>query len=274
MDFPGNQFLSSATLSADQYGRRSRRNLSDYRESLQHRWRGSYQVPEYAARTQVALEFVGLLQTSFVANRAIQKDFEGARFHRLFQKPECLEVMDGGKRFFHTAEAGERDRRREISAFLQMPEQFEAVHAWHDQIRNDDVRVEGREPFQCFQTVGRHLSVKITTGKYGGQGAPLPLVVVDDKDPARNCRLSGHQEGYISRSCTLGIAAPAVVGNCPPVEPVIRTFPAASTASADPMSAVGPPSSVPHTSLPDGSAFTTPVSGQGSGTSPMNPEAT
>ena len=124
MDFPGNQFLSGATLSADQYGRRGGRNLSDEREGLQHRWGGSYQVPEYAAKTQFARESVGLLQTSFVANRAIQKDFEGARFHRLLQEPECLEVMDGGKRLVHTAEAGERDRRGEIAAFLQVPEQF------------------------------------------------------------------------------------------------------------------------------------------------------
>ena len=56
--------------------------------------------------------------------------------------------------------------------------------------------MEGCEPFQCFLPVGRHLSVKVTIGKHGGQGATLPLVVIDDEDPARNCRLSGHDEAY------------------------------------------------------------------------------
>ena len=104
--------------------------------------------------------------------------------------------MDGGKRLVHTAEAGERDRRREIAAFLQVPEQFKTVHARHNQIRDDDVCVEGCEPFQCFQPVGRYLSVKVTIGKHGGEGATLPLVVIDDEDPARKCRLSGHDEAY------------------------------------------------------------------------------
>jgi hypothetical protein len=53
-----------------------------------------------------------------VENRAVQKDFEGPRFHRFLQEPECLEVMDGGNRLVYTAEAGERDRRREVSAIL------------------------------------------------------------------------------------------------------------------------------------------------------------
>ena len=152
-----------------------------------------YQVPEYAAKAQVALKLVGFLQASFVANRAFQKGLEGARFHRLLQEPECLEVMNGGQRLFHAAEAGERDRRSEVAAFLQMPEQLEAVHARHDQIRNDDVRVEGSEPFQRFLPVGRDLRFKVAVGKHGSQGGTLPLVIVNDEDPARNRRQSGHR---------------------------------------------------------------------------------
>ena len=94
--------------------------------------------------------------------------------------------MDGGKRLLHAAEAGERDRRSEVAAFLQVPEQFKAVHARHDQIRNDDVCVEGGEPFQRFLPVGRHLRLKVTIGKHGSQGGTLALVVIDDEDPARN----------------------------------------------------------------------------------------
>ena len=79
--------------------------------------------------------------------------------------------MDRGQRLFHAAEAGERDRRSEVAAFLQVPEQFKAVHARHDQIRDDDVRVEGGEPFQRFLPVGGDLRFKVTIGKHGGQGA-------------------------------------------------------------------------------------------------------
>jgi hypothetical protein len=71
MAFPGSQFLSAAALSADQYGRRGRRDLSDQRGGLQQRWGGSYQVPECAAKTQFVRESVSLLQTYFVANLTI-----------------------------------------------------------------------------------------------------------------------------------------------------------------------------------------------------------
>jgi hypothetical protein len=101
--------------------------------------------------------------------------------------------MDRGQRLFYAAKGGERDRRSEVAAILQVPEQFEAVHARHDEIRDDDIRVEGSEPFQRFLPVGRELDVKITIGKHGGQGAALTLVVVNNQDSARNHRQSGHR---------------------------------------------------------------------------------
>ena len=101
--------------------------------------------------------------------------------------------MDGGKRLFHAAEAGKRNRRSEVAAFLQVPEQFKAVHARHHQVRNDHVRVEGREPFQRFLPIGRDLRVKRTIGKHGSQGTALTLVVIDNEYPARNRRQSGHR---------------------------------------------------------------------------------
>ena len=104
--------------------------------------------------------------------------------------------MDGGKRLVHTSEAGERDRRCEIAAFLQVPEQFKAVHSRHHQIRNNDVCVEGCEPFQCFPPVGRHLGVKVTLAEHGRQRATLPLVIIDNENPARNRRLWRHDETY------------------------------------------------------------------------------
>jgi hypothetical protein len=88
--------------------------------------------------------------------------------------------MNRGKRLFDTAEAGERYRRSEVAAFFQVPEQFKAVHARHDQIRNNDVRVEGSQSFQRFLPVGRDLSVKVTLGKHGSQSGTLALVIVDD----------------------------------------------------------------------------------------------
>ena len=184
MDFPRHQLLPCATLSTDQYGRRSGRHLPDEREDLLHRRGSSDQVPEHAAKAQVALKLVGLLQASLVANRAFQKNLKSARLHRFLQEPERLEVMNRGQRLFHAAEAGERDRRSEVAAFLQMPEQFKAVHARHHQIRNNDVRVEGGEPFQRFLPVGRDLRVKVGIGKHGGQGGTLALIIVDDEDPA------------------------------------------------------------------------------------------
>ena len=126
-------------------------------------------------------------------NRTFQEDLEGARLHRLLQEPECLKVMDRGQRLFHAAEAGERDRWSEVAAFLQVPEQFKAVHARHDQIRNYDVCVEGSEPFQRFLTVGRDLRFKVAIGKHGSQGGTLALIIVDNEDPARNHRQSRHR---------------------------------------------------------------------------------
>src|SRR5450432_4383141 len=106
MDLPCHQLLPSATLSTDQYRRRSGRHLPDHREDLLHRRGSSNQVPQYAAKAQVALKLVGFLKASFVMNRTFQQNLEGARFHRLLQEPECLEVMNGGQRLFHAAEAG------------------------------------------------------------------------------------------------------------------------------------------------------------------------
>ena len=100
--------------------------------------------------------------------------------------------MDRGQRLFHAAKAGERDCRSQVAALLQMPEQLEAVHARHDQIRHDDVRVEGSEPFQRLLPVGRHLRVEVAIGKHGNQCVTLPGVVVDNEDPARNLRQPGH----------------------------------------------------------------------------------
>jgi len=135
-------------------------------------------------KTQLALQFVGFLQASFVTDRTFQKSLEGARLHRLFQEPECLEIVDCRQRLFYAAETGERDRRREVAALLQVTEQLEAVHARHDQIRDDDVRVEGNEPLQRFLPIGRHLRFKVRLGKHGRQGAALALLIVNYEDPA------------------------------------------------------------------------------------------
>src|ERR1035438_2174810 len=143
MNLPRHQLLPGATLSGDQYGRRCGRHLPDDGEDLLHRRGGSHQVPEYAMQTQFALQFVGFLQASLVTDRTVQEGIEGARFHRLFQEPEWLEIMHCRQRLFYSAEAVERDRRSEVAAFLQMPEQFKAVHARHHQVRDDDIRVEG-----------------------------------------------------------------------------------------------------------------------------------
>ena len=153
-----------------------------------HRWGGSHQVAEYTKKPQVALELIGFPQTPSVLNRTFQQGPEGARFNRLLQVPERLEVVNSGQRFFHAPKAGERDCGSGVAAFFQMPEQFEAVHARHDQIRNDDVCVEGSEPFQRFLPVGRDLRVVGTPREHGGQSGTLALVVIDDEDPARNRR--------------------------------------------------------------------------------------
>ena len=74
-----------------------------------------------------------------------------------------------------------------------MPEQFEAVHARHDQIRNDDVCIEDTEPFQRFLPIGCYLRLKVAAGKHGRHGSALLLVIVNDEDAARNCGQLGHQ---------------------------------------------------------------------------------
>src|SRR5580698_4452817 len=142
MNLPRDQLLPSATLPTNQYGRRRGPHLPDDRENLEHRGRLSYQIPQYTSKAQVALELIRFLQTPFVANRAFQKSPEGERLHGLFQEPECLEVMNCRQGLFHAAEASERDRRSEVAAFLQMPEQLKAVHARHDQVRYNDVCIE------------------------------------------------------------------------------------------------------------------------------------
>src|SRR5581483_130135 len=105
---------------------------------------------KYTAKAQVAFELVSLLQTPVVANGALQKNHQSAPFHWLLEKPERFEVMDGRKRLLHAAKARECDCWGEVAAFFQSAEQLEAVHARHDQIRNNDVCIEGTEPFQRF----------------------------------------------------------------------------------------------------------------------------
>ena len=76
---------------------------------------------------------------------------------------------------------------------LQVPEELETVHARHDQIRNDDIRTEGGEPFERFLSIRRNLRLLVIIGEHGGQGGTLALVIVDDQDAARNSRFSGHR---------------------------------------------------------------------------------
>src|ERR1700733_7404367 len=64
------------------------------------------------------------------------------------------------------------------------------------------------------------------------------------------------------------IAAPGVVGNWPPVEPVNATFPLVAMPSALALSAVGPPSSVPQIWLPEGSTLITTASEHGTTPTP------
>ena len=94
--------------------------------------------------------------------------------------------MDHGKRLFHTAEPGEGDGRGEVALGLETAQQFEAVHAGHDQIGDDDVGVEARQAFQRVQAVGSDLSFKSGLGEHGGQSDALALVIVDDQDSARH----------------------------------------------------------------------------------------
>src|SRR5580698_408683 len=193
MNLPRDQLLPSATLPTNQYGRRRGPHLPDDRENLEHRGRLSYQIPEYATKAQVALELIRFLQTPFVANRAFQKSPEGERLHGLFQEPKCLEVMHRGQRLLHAAEAGECDRWSEVAAFLQIPEQFEAVHARHDQVRDNDVRIEGSELLERFAPIRGDLRVKLRLGKHARQSSALALVIVDYEDPARNRGQCGHE---------------------------------------------------------------------------------
>ena len=59
-------------------------------------------------------------------------------------------------------------------------DQFESVHARHDQIRNNDVRVEGTEPFQRFEAVCGNLRHKAAVGKNGRQRGTLGGVIICD----------------------------------------------------------------------------------------------
>jgi hypothetical protein len=73
-----------------------------------------------------------------------------------------------------------------------VPEQFETVHARHDQIGNDDIRVKGGEQVQRFLPVRRALRLKVSIGKHGGQGGTLAFVIIDNEDSARRPWRGGH----------------------------------------------------------------------------------
>ena len=60
-------------------------------------------------------------------------------------------------------------------------EEFEAVHARHDQIRNDDIRREGGEPFERLRAVGRYLRLKVIIGEHGGRSGALALIIIDGR---------------------------------------------------------------------------------------------
>jgi hypothetical protein len=79
-----------------------------------------------------------------------------------------------------------------VATLIQVPEQFETVHARHHQIRNDDVRIERSEPLQCFLPVGGDLRFKVAIGKHGDQSIPLALIVIYNEDSARGCWLCRH----------------------------------------------------------------------------------
>jgi hypothetical protein len=81
------------------------------------------------------------------------------------------------------------------------------------------------------------------------------------RDPTYRTIPQGTTEGEVNLNhmhIVLAIvAALAVVGNEPPVAPVMKTFPSLSTARALTVSAVGPPKQVPNTSLPEALSFPT-----------------
>lgn len=137
-------------------------------------------------KRQLAPKLVGFLQSAFVENRAFQKNLECAWFHRLFEIPEGFEVVNDGQRFFDAAECGEHNRRSVVAAILQVLDQLESVHARHNQIRNNDVRAEGAEPFQRVEAVRGNLRYKAAVGKNGRQRGALGGVIIYYKDAARS----------------------------------------------------------------------------------------
>jgi hypothetical protein len=74
-----------------------------------------------------------------------------------------------------------------------MAEEFEAVHARHDQVRNDDIGVKGTQPIQRFLPVGGDLRLKVTFGEHGSQSSPPSFLIIDDENPARNRWQLGHR---------------------------------------------------------------------------------
>ena len=111
---------------------------------------------------------------------AFQKDLERIGLHWLFEIPECFEIANRGQRLFHAAECRQHDRRSVIAALVQVPDQLESVHARHQQIRNNDVCVEGVEPFERFQSVCGNLCLEASIGENSRQRGTLAVVIIYD----------------------------------------------------------------------------------------------
>jgi len=74
----------------------------------------------------------------------------------------------------------------------QMPEEFEPVHARHNQVRHDHIGIEGSQALQSVYTVGSELYFEMRAGKHRRQSYTLVFVVIDDEYPTRNTGSSGH----------------------------------------------------------------------------------
>ncbi len=179
------QFFSCTRLAGDEHGRAGRRGLFDDLVNLSH-FRGvADHRAERAVLSQLAPQRLDLAARFLTLNDLVEENLEPLQVDRLGQivVRAFLHRLDCG---LDRSLRGEEQRGDIRALLLQRAQEIEAVHAWHDEIVDDNRRPERRHPFERLLAVAGRFRDKAPALDELLEAFAGGTVVLDDQHAFRN----------------------------------------------------------------------------------------
>ncbi len=194
MQGAGDEFLAGAGFAGDEDGGFGGGDLFNEREDLAHVGAGAGHLAHGAGLAELALEALGLFGEAGLGDGAFEQDAEDGGLDGFFEEPEGAEFVHGADGGFDIAEGGEDDGG-DLDVFDgEAAEEFEAVHAGHFEIGDEDGEGLGHELFEGFLAVGGGIGGEAPAAEHAGEAVALGLLVVGDEDAG-----AGESCGYCHR---------------------------------------------------------------------------